>query len=138
VPVYKTRHQIELALKLFNERAYNAGLEYKVRDTGNQHVQIEASFDFAYYVNVQLDFYEVLCTNLKAGQSWPDAWYSDQVFFLTTEEIEAHLRVSGISVSGEVEPVGICFKISDNGNRSLAVVIFKSMEMVWISPTYED
>jgi hypothetical protein len=138
VPVYKTRNQIELALKLFNERAHNAGFEFKVKGTGNQHVQIEASFDFAYYINVRLDFYEVIYTNLKAGQSWPDAWHSDQISMLTSEEFRETLRVNGIKFSLDTNGFALCFKITDDGNRTRAVVIFKTMSIEWISPAYEE
>jgi hypothetical protein len=137
VPVYKTYDSIEQALKRFNERAYNAGLSFRVTDTDNQYAWIDASFDFAYYVNVRIEFHEVLYTNLKVGQSWPDAWHSDQIFLLTPEEIQEHARLNNIARTEE-DIVGVCFKISDNGNRNLAVVIFKSLEINWIHPAHED
>ena len=82
MPVYDNIETIKAALERFNARTLNAGYSFKVYDTGKDYVYVRGSFDFAYYVNVHIEFRDMLYTSLKEGDSWWDAWHDDQIFLL--------------------------------------------------------
>ncbi len=80
MPSYTTINTITAALNRFNKRAHNAGLSFKVEQTGKNEVNVIASFDFAYYVNVRINFSGVAFSQLMEKDGWPDAWHADQLF----------------------------------------------------------
>lgn len=69
MPVFSTYADIKKAIALFNKHANNAGFEFKVYSSDNHCLYIQASFDFAYYVNVDLECREVYYTNIDSKAS---------------------------------------------------------------------
>ncbi|MEZ5053754.1 MAG: hypothetical protein R2807_03125 [Chitinophagales bacterium] len=69
-------------MELFNKQAYNVGLDFKVENIEPSCLYVQASFDFSYYINVDLEFREAFHTNIPKDAAWPDVWYADQLFFI--------------------------------------------------------
>jgi|GEM_PF-7002229 len=112
MPEYRTAETIIAALERFNKRAYNAGLRFKVEQISKDDIDVLASFDFAYYVNVRLQFKGLVYTDLKENNSWPDAWNEDQLFLLQNNEVESLLDWIGIEYGSKDKLFGLLFNIA--------------------------
>ena len=86
------RESIQAAVKYINDSINGRGFNFMDDTTGtmvslaspiikeNPHsILILASFDFSYYHNLELIFYEVGYTNLGYEYSWWDHWTKDQI-----------------------------------------------------------
>lgn len=135
MPVFSTYTDIQYAIQLFNKHAYNAGFEFKVYTSDEHCLYIQASFDFAYYVNVDIECREVFYTNISSKASWPDAWHADQVFLLDTEELENILDFREVEIPAEKSVFGIVFNIIGKDNYLInGTVICSSLYINWRYP----
>ena len=114
MPVFSTCNDIQKAIQVFNKQAYNAGFEFKVYSSEESCLYIQASFDFAYYVDVDIECREVFYTNIDSKASWPDAWYADQLFLLTEEELKEIIGKENYFINGTV----ICSSLYINWRRA--------------------
>ncbi|HRG36396.1 MAG TPA: hypothetical protein PK355_08920, partial [Chitinophagales bacterium] len=130
---------IEKAIALFNKHAYNAGLDFEVYTSDTHCLYVQASFDFAYYVNVDIECREVFYTNIASNAKWPDAWSNDQLFLLDDEELESILNFNEISVADDKTVFGIVFNIIGKENYHInGLVICSSLYFNWRYPNYND
>ena len=134
MPEFKNQTEIEHAVQLFNKHAYNAGLEFKVYTSEPRCLYVQASFDFGYYVNVDIEFRDVLFTNCRENESWPDAWNSDQMFLLRPYETVQLIDPSQ-PLNREVPYFGVAFNITGkSGFLTHGSVIFRSLYINWRHP----
>lgn len=139
MPTFSTRKAIEKAITLFNKHAYNAGLDFEVYTSDTHCLYVQASFDFAYYVNVDIECREVFYTNISSNAKWPDAWSNDQLFLLDDEELESILNFNEISVADDKTVFGIVFNIIGKENYHInGLVICSSLYFNWRYPNYND
>ena len=139
MPTFSTRKAIEKAIALFNKHAYNAGLDFEVYTSDTHCLYVQASFDFAYYVNVDIECREVFYTNIASYAKWPDAWSNDQLFLLGDEELESILNFNEISVADDKTVFGIVFNIIGKENYHInGLVICSSLYFNWRYPNYND
>ncbi len=91
-PKLTQRPEIENALKLINDKINGCGYSFKEDTAGSRpsiafansseddrSLIILASFDFSYYHNLEMVFYEVSYTNIHPGASWSDHWSKNQI-----------------------------------------------------------
>jgi hypothetical protein len=139
MPTFSTLADIQQAIQLFNKHAYNAGLEFKVYSSEASCLYIQASFDFSYYVNVDIECREVLYTNISPKGSWPDAWYNDQLFVLSDEELENIIDFHEIDIKTDNTYFGIVFNITGKDNYFInGTVIFTSLYINWRNSDKND
>jgi len=132
MPSFSTLEDIQKAIQLINKHCYNAGFEFKVYSSEASCLYIQASFDFSYYVNVDIECREVFFTNISPNASWPDAWYSDQVFLLTNEELESIIDFNEITIDSDKPYFGIVFNIIGKDNYMInGTVICASLYINW-------
>jgi hypothetical protein len=135
MPTFSTLEDIQKAIQLFNKHAYNAGFEFKVYSSEASCLYIQASFDFGYYVNVDIECREVFYTNISPKASWPDAWHSDQIFLLTDDELENIIDFKEITINSDKPHFGIVFNIIGKDNYIInGTVIFSSLYINWRQP----
>ena len=105
---YTSRRDINLAIMQINDSVKGRGYSF-IEDTdgryhsnafampreGDRSIIVLASFDFSYYHNLELVFYEVGYTNMRQGNSRSDHWTKDQ-----------------LELSGEEFPDGFEFKFN--------------------------
>src|SRR5574338_30463 len=85
------RESIAAAVKDVNERINGTGFSF-MEDTAGKFKSIAsdtvhekniliilASFDFSYYHNLEMVFYEVSYTDINPGDEWWDHWTKDQL-----------------------------------------------------------
>jgi len=139
MPTYNTQKTIEAALMHFNKRAYNAALSFKVDSFDEGCLYVQASFNFAYYVNVDIECREVIYTNIKPDASWPDAWNNDQIFLLDEYELANIIDFKEIEINTDQPYFGIVFNIIGKENYFInGTVIFTSLYINWRYPAHED
>ena len=139
MPDYKTYTEIENALKNFNKRAYNAALGFKVYTSDAECLYIQASFNFAYYVNVDIECREVIYTNIDENASWPDAWNTDQIFLLSRDELEDIIDFKEIEINTDKPYFGIVFNIIGKENYfKNGTAICTELYINWRFPARED
>lgn len=139
MPTFSTLADIQQAIQLFNKHAYNAGFEFKVYSSEASCLYIQASFDFSYYINVDIECREVLYTNISPKGSWPDAWYNDQMFVLSEEELENIIDFHEIDIKTNKDYFGIVFNIIGKDNYFInGTVICTSLYINWRYPNYND
>lgn len=139
MPTYSTKETITEAIQLFNKRAYNAALGFKVYTSDEECLYIQASFDFAYYVDVDIECREVIYTNIKPDASWPDAWNTDQIFLLDGDELENIIDFKEIEINTDKPYFGIVFNIIGKENYFInGTVICTSLYINWRYPAHED
>ena len=132
MPVFSTCNDIQKAIQVFNKQAYNAGFEFKVYSSEESCLYIQASFDFAYYVDVDIECREVFYTNIDSKASWPDAWYADQLFLLTEEELKEIIDFKEIEIDPGKPYFGIVFNIIGKENYFInGSVICSSLYINW-------
>lgn len=135
MPAFSTYPEIQKAIALFNKHAYNAGFEFKVYTSESYCLYIQASFDFGYYVNVDIECREVFYTNIDSKASWPDAWYADQMFLLSEEELADLIDFKEIEVPTDKPCFGIVFNIIGRDNYHInGAVICSSLYISWRYP----
>ena len=135
MPVFSTCNDIQKAIQVFNKQAYNAGFEFKVYSSEESCLYIQASFDFAYYVDVDIECREVFYTNIDSKASWPDAWYADQLFLLTEEELKEIIEFKEIEIDSGKPYFGIVFNIIGKENYFInGTVICSSLYINWRRP----
>lgn len=135
MPNFTSVQSLEKAVQLFNKHAYNAGMEFKVYTSESNCLYIQASFDFGYYINVDIEFRDVIYTNLNERDSWPDAWYEDQIFILNKEEMDAIIEINNIEINNDAFYFGIVFNITGKENYfNKGTVIFSSLYINWRNP----
>ena len=138
MPVYNTKEDITAALERFNKRLHNAAYSFKVDNITSTYIAIQASFDFAYYVNVTIYFNNVIYTSLKERDSWPDAWHADQIFLLTDDEITSVLDWNEVEYTSTEGLFGLLFNIAGRQEYHTGVTVCKSLEIHWQHPAFED
>ncbi len=135
MPVFSTCNDIQKAIQVFNKQAYNAGFEFKVYSSEESCLYIQASFDFAYYVDVDIECREVFYTNIDSKASWPDAWYANQLFLLTEEELKEIIEFKEIEIDSGKPYFGIVFNIIGKENYFInGTVICSSLYINWRRP----
>ena len=135
MPTVSTYPEIKKAIELFNKHAYNAGFEFKVYTSDEHCLYIQASFDFGYYVNVDIECREVFYTNISPNASWPDAWHADQLFLLEDEELESIIDFREIGIPNGKKVFGIVFNIIGKENYFInGTVICSSLYIHWRYP----
>ena len=135
MPIFSTYYDIQKAVQVFNKQAYNAGFEFKVYSSEESCLYIQASFDFAYYVDVDIECREVFYTNIDSKASWPDAWYADQLFLLTEEELKEIIDFKEIEIDPGKPYFGIVFNIIGKENYFInGTVICSSLYINWRRP----
>ncbi|MGG9972490.1 hypothetical protein ACQ33O_11910 [Ferruginibacter sp. SUN002] len=139
MPTFSTLEDIQKAIQLFNKHAYNAGFEFKVYSSEASCLYIQASFDFGYYVNVDIECREVFYTNIDPKASWPDAWHNDQVFLLTDDELENIIDFREITIPADKPYFGIVFNIIGKDNYFInGTVICSSLYISWRHPNKNE
>lgn len=138
MPKYHAKEDITAALERLNKRLHNAAVGFRVDEVGSNFVDVAASFDFAYYVNVQFYFQEVIYTSFKTKDTWPDAWHEDQLFLLTEEEMKEVLDWNEIEYTSTENLHGFLFNQAGRSEYYQGVIICKSIEILWRHPKYED
>lgn len=132
MPTFTTAKEIKEAIALFNKHAYNVGFEYKVYTFEKHCLYIQASFDFAYYINVDIECREVFYTNIASDASWPDAWSADQLFILDDDELENLIDFREIEIPKEKTVFGIVFNIIGRDNYLInGAVVCSSLYINW-------
>jgi hypothetical protein len=108
--------------------------------TSDQYcLYIQASFDFAYYVNVDIECREVIYTNISPNASWPDAWYADQIFFLDDDELENIIDFKEVEIPEGKTVFGIVFNIIGKENYFInGTVICTSLYINWRYPNHNN
>ncbi len=135
MPIFSTYYDIQKAVQVFNKQAYNAGFEFKVYSSEESCLYIQASFDFAYYVDVDIECREVFYTNIDSNASWPDAWYADQLFLLTEDELKEIVDFKEIEIDPGKPCFGIVFNIIGKDNYFInGTVICSSLYINWRRP----
>lgn len=135
MPIFSTYYDIQKAVQVFNKQAYNAGFEFKVYSSEESCLYIQASFDFAYYVDVDIECREVFYTNIDSNASWPDAWYADQLFLLTEDELKEIADFKEIETDPGKPSFGIVFNIIGKDNYFInGTVICSSLYINWRRP----
>lgn len=135
MPTFYTYTDIQKAIQVFNKQAYNAGFEFKVYSSEESCLYIQASFDFGYYVDVDIECREVFYTNIDPKASWPDAWYADQLFLLTEDELNSIVDFKEIEIDTDKPYFGIVFNIIGKENYFInGTVICSSLYINWRRP----
>lgn len=135
MPTFFSYTDIEKAIQVFNKQAYNAGFEFKVYSSEESCLYIQASFDFGYYVDVDIECREVFYTNIDSKASWPDAWYADQLFLLTEDELNSIVDFKEIEIDTDKPYFGIVFNIIGKENYFInGTVICSSLYINWRRP----
>jgi hypothetical protein len=139
MPTFSTVADIQQAIQLFNKHAYNAALGFKVYSSEASCLYIQASFDFSYYVNVDIECREVLFTNIRSDASWPDAWHNDQLFLLSDEELGDIIHFHEIDIKTDKAYFGIVFNIIGKDNYFInGTVICTSLYINWRNSNKND
>jgi hypothetical protein len=113
MPAFSTYYDIQKAIQVFNKQAYNAGFEFKVYSSEESCLYIQASFDFAYYVDVDID----------------------QLFLLTEEELKEIVDFKEIEIDPGKPCFGIVFNIIGKDNYFInGTVICSSLYINWRRP----
>lgn len=137
--VFSTYSDLQKAIALFNQHAYNVGFEFKVYTSDQYCLYIQASFDFAYYVNVDIECREVFYTNIDQHASWPDSWYADQLFLLDDDELANLIDFREIEIPEGETVFGIVFNIIGKDNYLInGTVICTSLYINWRYPDRND
>jgi hypothetical protein len=135
MPTFSTYTDIQKAIQVFNQQAYNAGFEFKVYSAEESCLYIQASFDFAYYVDVDIECRQVFYTNIDSKASWPDAWHTDQLFLLTEEELKEIMEFKEVEIDSDKPYFGIVFNIIGKDNYFInGTVICSSLYINWRRP----
>lgn len=135
MPTVSTYPEIKKAIELFNKHAYNAGFEFKVYTSDEHCLYIQASFDFGYYVNVDIECREVFYTNISPNASWPDAWHADQLFLMDDNELTNIIDFRDVEIPQGKTVFGIVFNIIGKENYFInGTVIFSSLYINWRYP----
>jgi len=138
MPEYQSHETITAALERFNKRVFNAGYSFKVYDISKNYVYVMGSFDFAYYVNVHIEFRDMVYTNLKEADKWPDAWHDDQLFLLTEDEIKKWPDEQQTPFTTTEGLFRFLFNINGKENTRTGLTICKTLYIQWQHPAYED
>lgn len=135
MPTFSNYNDIKKAIQLYNKHAYNAGFEYKVYTSDERCLYIQGSFDFAYYINVDIEYYEIFYTNINSKASWPDAWYADQIFLLDDVELENIIDFRDVEIPKNKTVFGIVFNIIGKDNYlNSGTIICTSIYINWRNP----
>lgn len=135
MPTFSSYKEIEKAIQLFNKHAYNAGLDFKVYTSDAHCLYIQASFDFGYYVNVDIECREVFYTNIAPNAAWTDTWHADQIFLLDQFELENIIDFREIEIPENKTVFGIVFNIIGKDNYFInGTVICASLYINWRYP----
>ena len=135
MPTFSTYNAVQKAIAVFNTQAYNAGFEFKVYSSETSCLYIQASFDFGYYVDVDIECREVLFTNIASNASWPDAWHADQMFLLTDDEVKEMMASNAIEPETDKPCFGIVFNIIGREKyNTMGTVICTSLYINWRRP----
>lgn len=139
MPTFSTKETISDALVKFNKHAYNTGFEFKVYTSDKYCIYIQVSFDFSYYVNVDIECREVFYTNIPSNASWPDAWYANQIFLLDDDELKNIIDFREIEIPKGTTVYGIVFNIIGKENYLInGTVICTSLYINWQYPNYNN
>lgn len=89
-------NEISITLAAFNEKVHNVGLYFKLdvpdEDGGiaypkneipNNAIVVLGSFDFSYYHQAEIVFFEAIAHTLYEEYIWSDHWDKDQLCLLT-------------------------------------------------------
>jgi hypothetical protein len=92
------RQSIAAAVKHINESVNGCGFDFR-EDTNGRYVSygwanfeepnrlvVLASFDFAYYYDLEILFFDVSCNEIPDGYSWWDHWTKDQLELLDKDD----------------------------------------------------
>jgi hypothetical protein len=135
MPSFSTIAEVENCISIFNKHAYNAGLDFKVYTSDEHCLYIQASYDFGYYVNVDIECREVFYTNISPNESWTDAWHADQLFLLDTDELEYIIDFKEIEIPNNKTVFGLVFNIIGKENYFIkGTVICSSLYLNWRYP----
>jgi len=140
MPIYESESSINTVVELFNKRLYNAGYSFKVIEVSEYRVYVQASFDFSYYVNVHLEFEPTIFTNLQENNEWPDAWYNNQLFILTKDEIASikqNYHLENILKEKNDAVFGFQFNINGRGVKQNGIVLSNKLYVRWEHPYYD-
>jgi len=138
--MYNTYEAIETAIGRFNKRTYNAGLDFRVVKNDEDSVEIEASFDFMQYVNVEIDCIKVIYTNIETKEYWSDAWNDDQMKILSQKDLDEIIDFKDyIEAEEGKQYFGIVFNINGFINYyTSGLAICEALKIHWKHPKYED
>ncbi|MBX7226244.1 MAG: hypothetical protein K1X55_09445 [Chitinophagales bacterium] len=138
MPVYEDIESIRQGLALFNQRLLNRGYSFRVYSKDSHCLYIQGSFDFGYYVNVHIEFRDLLYTNIGSKEEWPDAWHENQLFLLEDEETTAMIDLEGIEVTEEKKYIGFVFNICGRDKfHTKGCVICSQIYIRWEHPYNE-
>lgn len=126
------KQEIESSLEQFNKKLYNAGFYFRFVSLSNKTLLIEGSFDFSYYVQLQIQFFEARFTNLSESEDWPDAWYDDQLILLHEDTANYFLSELNQIQLSENE-YAFKFKSSSRKNATWGMVIAKGIQINFLS-----
>lgn len=90
---------------------------------------VEGSFDFAYYVQLHLDFRRVEFTNIADGSKWPDAWYGDQLFLMEGSDRDEVCKALDLQIDDNV----MLFRFNSSTSPQIGLVAARSLSIHWYS-----
>ncbi len=138
MPAYDNIDTITAALEKFNHRVYNAGYSFRVNEIDKKDVYIQGSFDFAYYVNVHIEFRDMIYSSFNVGDNWWDAWHDNQIFLLREDEVKNILEDQKIACTSTEGSFGFLFNIKGRQSINIGVTICKMLSIRWEYPAFED
>ena len=112
-----TIHGVGLSFKL--DKAEEGYTAYTPGAMPAQTILVLASFDFAYYHQLELLFYDVVAHNLPEDARWPDHWAKDQLVLLHDHE-HAH-ALHAIQIPHPSEHVVFAFNRGSHGDEQYFV-----------------
>ncbi len=130
---YVVSDEILDELYAFNKKAWNAGLEFKVEldpesKGPSRSLLVLGSVDFAYYVNLLLNFRELAWTNIPDGANWPDAWDQNQLVLADADDREDFEEREGLML----QPEQLLFFFNrDNQAKEGAAIVCSAFSVNW-------
>ena len=102
-------NEISITLAAFNEKVHNVGLYFKldvpdedggiaypINEIPNNAIVVLGSFDFSYYHQVEIVFFDTIAHTIDTEYRWSDHWDKDQLCLLTTADRKKILITNGI------------------------------------------
>lgn len=102
-------NEISITLAAFNEKVHNVGLYFKldvpdedggiaypINEIPNNAIVVLGSFDFSYYHQAEIVFFDTIAHTLDAEHTWSDHWDKDQLCVLSENNRKNVLLTNGI------------------------------------------
>jgi hypothetical protein len=103
-------NEITLTLSTFNETVLSVGLYFKldvsdedggiaypINEIPNNAIVVLGSFDFSYYHQVEIVFFDTIAHTIDSEYRWSDHWDKDQLCLLSSAERNKIIITSGIA-----------------------------------------